>query len=288
MFVAENKRSRTLLVRLARGASLIASIEQAARDHAVTTALVRAHGVLARATLDARTPMRSETRPRAVEGPLELVSLTGEVATHEGRLHFEGSVVLALHADHGLVTLGGHLVAAETEGVTVVIECLDDLGLRREAERPSGLLGFRDEGASARAARAPVAEDVRAPRGREIRPGTAGSGPAPAPSVPSAWAAAVRASSERDVAPAVELPSVVDPIDDRGGAEGDDPTPEAGDWVDHRQFGLCRVDRATPDGELLIRLENGRRKEIRLDYLDVLPPRKDGARRIFPLRPKKP
>ena len=63
--------------------------------------------------------------------------------------------------------------------------------------------------------------------------------------------------------------------------------PERGDWVDHKQFGLCRVENLAEDGGLLIRLETGRRKLIKLDFLDVLEPREDGGRKIYPLRPKR-
>src|SRR5699024_485179 len=69
--------------------------------------------------------------------------------------------------------------------------------------------------------------------------------------------------------------------------EAGEYSPERGDWVDHKRFGLCRVEKASGEGELLIRLETGRRKQIKLDYMDVLEPREDGKRRIFPLRPKR-
>lgn len=297
MFAEENRRNRRVIARLVRGESLREAIEQLARDHAVTTAWVSAHGVIARATLEARVPMgRGEASPRELEGPFELVSMTGDVASKEGRMHLDASVVLARHADHGMVTLGGHLLDAEAEGLTVMLDCLDDLGLRRETERPSGLDGWRSNAAEKRIGSAePRREAPRTvasvieDRGRPV------TTEAPK-TVPSAWAAVAAASSTVAQAggrgaPAPTLPvvaPVLDPIaDDRGGKGANEPVPVAGDWVDHRQFGLCRVDRATPEGELLIKLESGRRKEIRLDFLEVLPPRIDGNRKIFPLRPRK-
>ncbi len=68
---------------------------------------------------------------------------------------------------------------------------------------------------------------------------------------------------------------------------GEEPTLVKGDYVEHRQFGLCRVDGEDPDGALILRLPSGNRKHIRLDFLEVLPPRQDGERRIYPLRPRK-
>lgn len=66
-----------------------------------------------------------------------------------------------------------------------------------------------------------------------------------------------------------------------------EPTPTKGDWVDHRQFGLCRVDGENVDGGLLIRLPSGMRKVVHLETLEALPPRFEGDRRIYPLRPRK-
>jgi hypothetical protein len=63
--------------------------------------------------------------------------------------------------------------------------------------------------------------------------------------------------------------------------------PAKGDWIDHRQFGLCRVDGDDEDGGLRIRLPSGVRKVIKLDVLDVLSPRLEGERKIFPVRPRR-
>lgn len=305
MFVEENRRTRRVVARLVRGESLRESLEALARDHAVTTAWVSAHGVVARASVEARIPMRPDAAiARTVEGPLELVSLTGDLATREGRMHLDACVVLAKHADHGFITVAGHLLDAEAEGVTVMLDCLDDLGLRREEERPTGLDGWRSAAAvrgtpstdtprtRGVAPSEPIVRSVRAAPDAEPRRAAAAA-PAPEPrelAVPAGWAAVAAASAapkeSRPQHPGVG--AIADPIDDAGGgSDEDEPMPVAGDWVDHRQFGLCRVDRALPDGELMIKLETGRRKEIRLDYLEVLPPRMDGARRIYPLRPRK-
>ena len=67
----------------------------------------------------------------------------------------------------------------------------------------------------------------------------------------------------------------------------DEPYPEKGDWVDHRQFGLCKVEGEDTEGGVRIRLPSGVRKVIRLDFLEVLPARVEGDRKIFPLRPRR-
>ena len=68
----------------------------------------------------------------------------------------------------------------------------------------------------------------------------------------------------------------------------DEPVIEAGELVDHRQFGLCLVERVNDDGGLMIKLPNGRRRLIRLDVLEVQEPREDAeGRLVYPLRPKR-
>ena len=68
----------------------------------------------------------------------------------------------------------------------------------------------------------------------------------------------------------------------------DEPLIEAGELVDHRQFGRCLVERVNDDGGLMIKLPNGRRRLIRLDVLEVQEPTEDAeGRLVYPLRPKR-
>ena len=66
----------------------------------------------------------------------------------------------------------------------------------------------------------------------------------------------------------------------------EEPEIVAGDFVEHKQFGLCKVTRVSDDGALLIKLPTGRTKQIKLTVLEVLPAREDTKRRIYPLRPR--
>jgi len=64
--------------------------------------------------------------------------------------------------------------------------------------------------------------------------------------------------------------------------------PEIGDFVDHEVFGLCKVEGESQSGGLIIRLEDGSRKAIKLSYLVVSPPRVDDrARKVFRLSPRR-
>ena len=69
-----------------------------------------------------------------------------------------------------------------------------------------------------------------------------------------------------------------------------DVFPEKGDYVSHKQFGLCKVEVVHDDGGLLIKLPNSRRKRIKLDPFVVEGPTTDGkGRTVFHLkkRPKR-
>ncbi|MCB9612546.1 MAG: hypothetical protein H6722_08860 [Sandaracinus sp.] len=68
----------------------------------------------------------------------------------------------------------------------------------------------------------------------------------------------------------------------------DEPMPERGDHVSHKQFGLCKVERIDDDGGLRVKLPGGQRKQIKLDPFTVQGPRTDGAgRRVFDLVPRR-
>ncbi|MEO0324443.1 MAG: DUF296 domain-containing protein [Myxococcota bacterium] len=68
----------------------------------------------------------------------------------------------------------------------------------------------------------------------------------------------------------------------------EEPIIEAGELVDHRQFGRCLVERVNDDGGLMIKLPNGRRRLIRVDVLEVQEPTEDAeGRLVYPLRPKR-
>jgi hypothetical protein len=67
----------------------------------------------------------------------------------------------------------------------------------------------------------------------------------------------------------------------------DEPIPEQGDYVDHKVFGLCRVEGEDAEGGIVIRLPSGARKHINLDVLEVLPGRIETDRVVYPVRPRR-
>ncbi len=68
----------------------------------------------------------------------------------------------------------------------------------------------------------------------------------------------------------------------------EEPYPGEGDYIDHRQFGICLVERIDEEGAARILLPTKKRKQINLDIFDVSPPQLDeDGRVIFKVRPAK-
>ncbi len=66
-----------------------------------------------------------------------------------------------------------------------------------------------------------------------------------------------------------------------------EPIPEEGDWVHHRQFGVCEVLSMDDDGGMTLRLANGRKRRVILDVFRVLEPRIEDDKIIYPLQPRR-
>ena len=63
--------------------------------------------------------------------------------------------------------------------------------------------------------------------------------------------------------------------------------PSKGDFVQHRQFGLCKIEKADGRGAIVIKLKSGVRKTIRLDYMEIGRARDERGRKVYPIRPRK-
>ena len=128
------------------------------------------------------------------------------------------------------------------------IDCFDELELKRANDEATGLQLWADLGERARGGQAAAASEV-APAG-------------------VTWEMAAQVSARAQPAAHEEY------------------KPEKGDWIEHAKFGLCKIEGLSGDGVCIIKLPDARRKKIKIDALQVLAPRSDGGRRIFPVRSK--
>ncbi|HJL20302.1 MAG TPA: DNA-binding protein [Sandaracinaceae bacterium LLY-WYZ-13_1] len=321
MIVFESRKQRRALLRLERGEELVASLRKWAEEQKVKAAWVRGVGALEWAVLDRHDQARRAPEPpQRFDTPCELLTLEGHVSLEDGAPTPMLHATLARRTDNGVDLLGGRVVRAGVFGVELMIDVLADVRLERVEDEATGLAvwtGPSRPGAEAHRAaptRAWVEPASEAPddEGDEHdrdEPDDEDGGEAPAASSGGvSWAdvAAVSASPEVDAppkrrqkgrakrargaqppTPAFEPPPMPSTADEPDDVYDDEPTPEKGDFIQHRQFGQCKVDREDGRGGLVIKLPSGVRKTIKLDYMEVGQPRMEGRKRVFPIRPRK-
>lgn len=193
-----------------------------------------------------------------------------------------GKAQLRVTLLRGMQPIGGTLVSAKALGADLEVFVLDADSAPEVSSPTTATPGWGDAAAASAAAQA--------------TPKPAQAAPSGAPS----WADAAAASQQAAQAPKPrrkrkKKPSAPlfqpDPLPGQKKKDLsylDEPQPERGDYVRHKQFGKCRVERVGEDGGLVIKLPGGRRKQIKLTVLEVLEPTEDHqGRLVFPLEPRK-
>jgi len=190
-----------------------------------------------------------------------------------------GQAQLRVTLLRGMQPIGGTLVSAKALGADLEVFVLD-ADAAAEVSEPATGPGWGDVAAASAVAEA-------APK---------------APSGAPSWADAAAASQQAAVEaqpkrrkrrkPQPQAPLFKpDPLPGQKKKDFsylDEPQPEPGDYVQHKQFGKCRVDRVGEDGGIVIKLAGGRRKAIKLTVLEVLEPTEDSqGRLVYPLVPRK-
>jgi len=315
MIVFEPNRTRRIVGRLERGESVLDALAEIALHRGISSAWFHAMGPLESAELavyDADTKRHS--LPKRV-GACTAVQISGNLS-RLGGLPFahahalvaparpegaDGSVGVEGAAPVVGALLGGELRAARAFAVEFVIESYEDLVLERFPDDATGLPLWRGKSTTAVAssqaqlgwaAAAVEAERLSATRDGDQRATAQRASDTRAGSWGAQPAREERPRASRGMPPerVVEPAFAAQPIPEKKKAidtEADEPNLEPGDWVAHKQFGLCRVEGEDAEGALIIRLPSGVRKAIRLDYMRILPCTMQDDRRIFPLEPRK-
>lgn len=235
-------------------------------DHATLTG----DGILRSVTLRVDGERREHER-------VALLRLSGVV--HEGEVTLLAVVLVQGDTVQG-ETVAGEVIAADAEGCRLEVEEFAEAVTREdEAHAPAdGSVGW----AQVAAASAEAAKDAATTAAAR----TWAKADLPRERVP---VGKKKIRRRTDKAPTVALPEKA-PIGKkrpRDTAFVDEPLPEPGDFVDHRQFGICEVVRIDDDGGLILKLEGGRRRRVVLDVFHVLEARIEGEKIIYPLRPRK-
>src|SRR5690606_33130337 len=193
---------------------------------------------------------------------------TGNLSCKNDAPFVHAHVALSRETDNGIEVLGGHLVDGGVFASEPWLACADDLGPRRDRGAATGLSLW-------------VGSSTPLGRGRDAMATEDAHDVVPAPAAAGAisWAQVAQASDARPAprpqvaraaGPEPRVP-VMDPTplpERRRVTEEEfleERIPERGDFIDHQQFGRCRVEGEDSNGSLLIKLPSGRRKAIRLD-----------------------
>ncbi len=244
----EARASRQIVGRVLRGSGLQVAFRDLVDEHGLRTAWVHALGAFEWIELTeySQTERRYEEAHRFER--CELLSMQGNLSERDGEPFWHLHATVSLREGGRDVTYGGHVVDGSVFALEFRIDCFDELELRRVNDEATGLQLWAD---------------LEASKGVDYEPRVPEAPPAGV-----TWAMAADISARAQ--PVVR----------------EEHKPEKGDWIEHAKFGLCKIEGLSGDGVCIIKLPDARRKKIKIDAMQVLAPRADGERKIFPIRPK--
>jgi predicted DNA-binding protein with PD1-like motif len=239
--------------RVHRGSGLQDAFRKLVEEHGLRSAWVSAIGAFEWIELTEYNQVDQRYEEARRFERCELLSMQGNLSNRDGEPFWHLHATVSLREDGRDVTYGGHLVDGSVFALEFRIDCFDELDLQRAADDATGLqlwVGMESAGAGSDGPRASEPSLAGAPAG-------------------ATWAMAAELSARAQPA-AIE-----------------EHRPEKGDWIEHAKFGLCKIEGLGGDGVCIIKLPDGLRKKVKLDVMQVLAPRADGERRIFPVRSKR-
>ncbi|WP_437644442.1 PPC domain-containing DNA-binding protein [Sorangium sp. So ce362] len=281
MNVLEARRARHLIIRLDRGEELPAALVRALDEAEARAGWIEGTGSLEKAEIALfDQASRTYAKTRVLEGPCDVVALSGSVALQQGETSLRLSATLARESGVGLQLAAGELVWARVYGLELRVTAFDDLPLVRAFDDRTGLMQLA---AQSTGIAATVSEPPRmAPPAQAAEP-TRTAPPAQAAEPPRAMApeppraAASVAEPARAATTSVMEPAPLPlhrPVRPR---QEEESYPEVGDSVTHFHFGECTV--ISSDGERIrLRQErDGRVREVSLTMLRIEPHTVDPA-----------
>jgi predicted DNA-binding protein with PD1-like motif len=269
--LVENRQTRRLVGQLSQGEDLIQGLLSICQERRVRCATVQVVGVLDELAVSHYDRSgRAMGQPRQFRSCLQLLWASGTVAEENGKLQLALYVMASRQRDNGIELLGGACVAAKALHCEFVIEALDDVLLRRELDRGTGLRPL-----SAAFSASAAAPGAAAPSGGNGVAPEAGVPIAPPPAVP--FTAAVTPPADTKVSWADAVMASVRAESERETSKPEEEEPEedyrpvrAGDILDHQQFGRCVVQRVDTEGEFVtVRLRNNRLVRLSLEVLKL-------------------
>jgi hypothetical protein len=244
------------------------------RARKVTGGCVSLSGVIADVELAAfSSEIEGPGGTKRIAGPLQAVTLEGNLGITDGDVSADLRVVLARETDRGLETIGGQLLRARVLGLEGSLTLFEGAVVPRAMDKAAGVRLLRDDAIVQTVAAAQPSPTPRAaapqpspPPARPSVPVAAPSAPAVPPAPPS-WSDAVAASAPTP-ARSTGAPGTFARPPTRVVESEDGPYPVAGDTVEHFAFGSCEVLKSDGD-RLHVRMKDGRIREIAIEMLKV-------------------
>jgi predicted DNA-binding protein with PD1-like motif len=251
------ERARHLLVRMHPGDVLPDTLLQQMRDRQITGGWVRASGILNDVEVRAYSAeIEGPGGTKRLTGPVQAVVIEGSIGVAGGDVSASLRVVLARETDRGLETIAGDLVKARVVGLEALVTVLEDVVLPRSLDSHSGVWLVRDDA---------VALGVAPSRTTPPEAPAAAVPPAP-PSWSDATAGGPPVPPRPPSGPG---PVPLRPLVRRVAETEEQPTPQAGDIVEHFAFGTCEVLKSDGDRLHVKMVKDSRIREIALEMLRV-------------------
>jgi predicted DNA-binding protein with PD1-like motif len=266
VIVAESTRTRRLVGRLDRGADILAQLADVCRSHRVHAGELRAVGELEEAIVGEWDQKGRVLRaPRHFVAPFEIVTMTGTIAQRDGAPSLHAWVTLSRQRDNGIELIGGRLVAGRVFACEFVIDSFEDLPLQRALEPATGLHLWETHSAAAMAPAPEAKKHVHFD--------------APARTT---WTEVAAASARRDAEPTTPIAALADDTTVSPPPPVIEVHIQAGDFIDHPQFGRVLVERVDGNQEFVsARLRNQRLIRLSLEVLTLIPAGQEGGRNLF-------
>lgn len=277
MQVFDVSRSKRFVGVVERGESFVEVLHDLAMERGIAGGWVSAVGAFEAADIQVYDAETRKLGGAKLVQNADVVHLSGSISMEDGVPYADIYVVLA----RGNETFGGRLRGARAALVEFVVDSFEGVSLARRRDPATGLSAWSRGELQA----APPVSVSREPVSAWAMAAAASE---------SSRHAEVRVAAKRPLSVAMEPAFQPPPLPEKKRAtstafeDDDEPVPHVGDWVAHKQFGLCKVEgEEEGGGGLLIRLPSGVRKSLNLDYLRVLPPTETDGRRVFGLEPRK-
>ncbi|KYG11497.1 hypothetical protein BE21_07560, partial [Sorangium cellulosum] len=130
-----------MIIRLDRGEELPAALVRALDEAEARAGWIEGIGSLEKAEIALfDQASRAYAKTRVLEGPCDVVALSGSVALQQGETSLRLSATLARESGVGLQLAAGELVWARVYGLELRVTAFDDLPLARAFDDRTGLM----------------------------------------------------------------------------------------------------------------------------------------------------